>query len=143
MEYVKQSKNVQFDVIYDDGSRKRVKEGILFEAKQDNSTMLHIGTSRQSVFDAFFEAVIEFMDEILKHKDPKITKFHKEQEIEYSAKHVCSFLIKNKLDKLKIVQFKGGKGWYFVDETVTVEGHNGSCYATAIVNCPFCGEKLK
>lgn len=44
MEPIKTSKNVEFDVIYADGTRSHVREGILFEA--DGSSMVfHNGTS--------------------------------------------------------------------------------------------------
>lgn len=71
MEMYRKSSNVEFDVIYDDGSRHHVKEGILFEAKEDNHTVFHIGTSRKSVFIAFFEAVEELLETIKKKGDKK------------------------------------------------------------------------
>ena len=46
MEAEKITSNLEFDVKYEDGSRKEVKEGILFEFK-GNKTYGHIGTSRK------------------------------------------------------------------------------------------------
>lgn len=40
------TENLEFDVKYADGSRKEVKEGILFEFK-GNKVYGHIGTSRK------------------------------------------------------------------------------------------------
>ena len=48
MEAQKISENVEFEVIYADGTRKRVREGILFEADGDRM-ILHNGTDRKEV----------------------------------------------------------------------------------------------
>ena len=48
MEPIKLSKNVEFEVIYEDGTRKRVREGILFEAEGEHM-ILHNGTDRKEV----------------------------------------------------------------------------------------------
>lgn len=56
MEAIKTSENVEFDVIYADGTRKHVAEGILIEAEGYRLT-LHCGTSRASVVFATGEAL--------------------------------------------------------------------------------------
>ena len=44
METIKTSKNVEFDVIYDDGTRKRVPEGVpLWRMSGSSSTTAPIG----------------------------------------------------------------------------------------------------
>ena len=45
---IKASKNVEFDVIYDDGTRRRVKEGVLHEVENEEIIfhMLPPSTSR-------------------------------------------------------------------------------------------------
>ena len=58
MEPIKTSENVEFDVIYADGTRKRVTEGILIEAEGYNLTF-HNGTSRGSVVFAAGEGLAE------------------------------------------------------------------------------------
>lgn len=58
MDLFKESKNVEFDVIYDDGSRRRVKEGVLFEV-EDERINFHNGTDRPEVIFAVFRAAHE------------------------------------------------------------------------------------
>ena len=61
MEAIKTSKNVVFDVIYDDGRRYRVEEGVLVEAKGMEVTF-HKGTSKLSVLFAAVEALFEVIN---------------------------------------------------------------------------------
>lgn len=142
MRIEKESYNTEFDVIhdYDEDNKVRVKEGILFEAKPDGSTMMHIGTDRPEVFNAFFEAAIEMMDAIMQKNN--IVYDHTTHDVEYNAVHTCPSMQKLKMKGIKVTRFEGSKGWYFVDENVKVEGQDGACYGTAIINCPFCGEEL-
>lgn len=140
MEQVKKCENVEFDVIYDTGERVRVREGILFEAKADRTTMFHIGTSRANVFNAFFEATIELMQAIMHKKSIKSDKTNHEEE--YKAVHICRPMKENWMQGVKIASMEGMKGWYLIDEGVKVEGQDGACYGTAIICCPFCGENL-
>lgn len=58
MELIKISKNTEFDVIYDDGTAKRVHEGILLEAA-GNQMIFHNGTSRKAVLFAAVESLYE------------------------------------------------------------------------------------
>ena len=63
MEKDKISENVEFDVIYADGTRRRVQEGILYEAEGD-SMIFHNGTSRGVVLFATTEAALALIDNI-------------------------------------------------------------------------------
>lgn len=58
METIKTSKNVEFDVIYADGTRHHVSEGVLFEIK-DNKLTFHNGTDRAAVIIGVAEAAAE------------------------------------------------------------------------------------
>lgn len=58
MEAIKTSKNVEFDVIYADGTRHHVSEGVLFEVRDDKFTF-HNGTDRAEVLIAVAEAAAE------------------------------------------------------------------------------------
>lgn len=58
METMKTSANVEFDVIYADGSRVRVKEGVLFGVEEEH-IIFHNGTNRPEVVIAAAEAACE------------------------------------------------------------------------------------
>lgn len=61
MEVIKPANNAEFDVIYDDGTRKRVHEGVLIEV-EDNAVTFHNGTNRVSVLFASVEALFEVIE---------------------------------------------------------------------------------
>lgn len=58
METVKKCKKVEFDVIYDDGTRRRVKEGVLYEAEASGDMIFHNGTSHLEVLTAAAETAL-------------------------------------------------------------------------------------
>ena len=58
MEIIKASKNLGFDVIYDDGTRRRVKEGVLHEVENEE-IIFHNGTDRAEVWIAAAEDMLK------------------------------------------------------------------------------------
>lgn len=64
MEAIKTSKNVEFDVIYADGSRRHVTEGVLFEVESER-IVFHNGTDRLNVLAATLEAAAEVMGALM------------------------------------------------------------------------------
>lgn len=58
MEEIKTSTNVEFDVIYADGTRQRVTEGVLFGVENER-IVFHNGTDRPAVMVAVAEAAAE------------------------------------------------------------------------------------
>ena len=58
MEVIKTTPNLEFDVIYADGVRKRVREGVLFEAETDGSILFHNGSDRPAVLLAATETAL-------------------------------------------------------------------------------------
>lgn len=58
METIKTSENVEFDVIYADGTRRHVSEGVLFEIK-DIKLVFHNGTDRPAALIGAAEAAAE------------------------------------------------------------------------------------
>lgn len=60
METIKTSKNVEFDVIYADGTRRHVTEGVLFEVENEK-IVFHNGTDRPEVMIAAAEASSEIV----------------------------------------------------------------------------------
>ena len=61
MEILKTTQNLTFDVIYADGTRKRVEEGVLWEAENEQ-IICHLGTSSLSVLFASVEDALTFVD---------------------------------------------------------------------------------
>ena len=60
METIKTSKNTEFDVIYADGTRRHVTEGVLFEVENER-IVFHNGTDRPAVMIAVAEAASEIV----------------------------------------------------------------------------------
>ena len=58
MEIIKTTSNMEFDVIYADGTRRHVAEGVLHEA-DDNEIIFHNGTSRPEVIIAAAEDILK------------------------------------------------------------------------------------
>lgn len=58
MEWIKTCLNTEFDVLYDDGTRSHVPEGVLFEANGEKM-VLHLGTRRAEVLFAVAECLTE------------------------------------------------------------------------------------
>ena len=58
METIKESPNVEFEVIYADGERKRVPEGVLFGVEEDGSITMHNGTDCSAVWFAAADGML-------------------------------------------------------------------------------------
>ena len=63
MEIIKADTNTEFDVIYSDGERLRVKEGVLWSV-ENNMITFHNGTSRLNVLFAAIEDAIGVVEHI-------------------------------------------------------------------------------
>ena len=60
MERIKTTTNLEFDVIYADGTRRHVSEGVLFEIENEK-VVFHNGTDRAEVIVATAEAAAEVL----------------------------------------------------------------------------------
>lgn len=60
---IKTCKNLEFEVIYDDGTRKRVKEGVLHEVENEE-IIFHNGTDRPEVWIAAAEDMLKALAEV-------------------------------------------------------------------------------
>lgn len=63
MEVIKRANNVEFDVIYDDGTRRRVKEGVLHEVENEE-IIFHNGTDRAEVWLAAAEDMLKYLSDV-------------------------------------------------------------------------------
>lgn len=59
----KLSDNVEFTVNYDDGTEKKVSEGVLFEF-DGNAIIVHSGTSRKEALFSIAPALVEFITKL-------------------------------------------------------------------------------
>lgn len=56
---------LEFDVLYADGTKKHVKNGILFEETEEHTLDMHLGTNNQlSMFKAIVETVLDILQQI-------------------------------------------------------------------------------
>lgn len=60
MERIKTTPNLEFDVIYADGTRRHVSEGVAFEIENER-VVFHNGTDRAEVIVAVAEAAAEVL----------------------------------------------------------------------------------
>lgn len=58
METIKKSPNVEFEVIYADGERRRVQEGVLLGVEEDGSITMHNGTDCAAVWFAAADGML-------------------------------------------------------------------------------------
>mgnify|MGYP007037148628 CR=1 FL=1 len=58
METIKENPNVEFEVIYADGERKRVPEGVLLGVEEDGSITLHNATDCAAVWFAAADGML-------------------------------------------------------------------------------------
>lgn len=71
--------NVEFTVNYDDGTKKKVSEGVLFEF-DGNAITLHLGTSRKEALFSIAPALTEFI--ILFGLDEEFKRYIEENMID-------------------------------------------------------------
>lgn len=56
---------LEFDVLYADGTKKHVKNGILFEETEEGTLDMHLGTDNQlNMFKAIVETVLDILGKI-------------------------------------------------------------------------------
>lgn len=64
METIKTTPNLEFDVIYADGTKRHVTEGILFEASPTGDLLFHNGTDRPELLLAATETALVALSNI-------------------------------------------------------------------------------
>ena len=61
MEIVKEDRNTEFDVLYSDGAKTHVQEGLLLECK-DSEIILHLGTRRLIFIFVAIKSLFKLVD---------------------------------------------------------------------------------
>lgn len=69
MEQYKKTENLEFEVLYADGTKKRINKGILFEETKEGALDVHIGTDNQfNLLIAIIDAVGQMLSMMTKGK---------------------------------------------------------------------------
>lgn len=56
---------LEFDVLYADGTKKHVKNGILFEETEEHTLDMHLGTDNQlNMFQAIVKTLLDILEQI-------------------------------------------------------------------------------
>ncbi len=57
---------LEFDVLYADGTKKHVKNGILFEETEEHTLDMHLGTDNQlNMFQAIVKTLLDILEQIV------------------------------------------------------------------------------
>ena len=91
MEVIKTSSNVEFDVIYADGTRKRVAEGLLYESDETGDMIFHNGSNRPEVLMAAAEYNLRILHEIGPGLEALAIGMVLSEESRAALKHLVSF----------------------------------------------------
>lgn len=91
METIKTTANLEFDVIYADDTRKRVTEGLLYEADEAGDMIFHNGTSRPEVLMAAAEYNLRTLHEIGPGLEALAIGMVLSDESRAALKHLLSF----------------------------------------------------
>lgn len=89
METIKASKSVEFDVIYADGTRRHVNEGVLFEVENEKM-FFHNGTDRAAVLIAAAEAAAEVVGAMNPNEEEKALIIFNIHKRIYGRKDACA-----------------------------------------------------
>lgn len=69
MELYKKTENLEFELLYADGTKRKVNKGILFEETEDGKLDIHIGTDNQfNMFLAILDAAGKLISTMTKGK---------------------------------------------------------------------------
>lgn len=85
----KQTENLEFDVLYADGTKRHVEKGVLFEEAPDNTLHMHIGTDNQyNLFMAIVHDICMMISGMTKGKiKVQITEDKGEEECNTHKSH--------------------------------------------------------
>lgn len=89
MELTKATENLTFTTHYEDGSKKEIKEGVLFGFNNDNTIDVHIGTNKPEAIAALVPASIEMISTL------GITHMVENQLINHSSKSLTRSALHN------------------------------------------------
>lgn len=107
METIKESLNVEFDVIYADGERKRVSEGVLLGVEEDGSITLHNGTDCSAVWFAAADGMLVALNAC--NALPAFTRNRMQDPVSFEALKALAAEINRRLGKSDEATFRLGQ----------------------------------
>ena len=107
METIKESPNVEFEVIYADGERKRVPEGVLLGVEEDGSITLHNGTDCAAVWFAAADGMLVALNAC--NALPAFTRNRMHDPVSFQALKALAVEVNRRLGKSDEATFRLGQ----------------------------------
>ena len=107
METIKESLNVEFEVICADGERKRVPEGVLLGVEEDGSITLHNGTDCAAVWFAAADGMLVALNAC--NALPAFTRNRMQDPVSFQALKALAEEINRRLGKSDEATFRLGQ----------------------------------
>lgn len=107
METIKESPNVEFEVIYADGERRRVQEGVLLGVEEDGSITLHNGTDCAAVWFAAADVMLVALNAC--NALPAFTRNRMQDPVSLEALKTLAEEVNRRLGKSDAATFRLGQ----------------------------------
>ena len=107
METIKESPNVEFEVIYADGERRRVSEGVLLGVEEDGSITLHNGTDCAAVWFAAADGMLVALNAC--NALPAFTRNRMQDPVSLEALKALAEEVNRRLGKSDAATFRLGQ----------------------------------
>lgn len=107
METIKKSPNVEFEVIYADGERKRVPEGVLLGVEEDGSITMHNGTDCSAVWFAAADGMLVALNAC--NALPAFTRNRMQDPVSLEALKTLAVEVNRRLGKSDEATFRLGQ----------------------------------
>lgn len=107
METIKESPNVEFEVIYADGERKRVSEGVLLGVEEDGSITLHNGTDCAAVWFAAADGMLVTLNAC--NALPAFVRNRMQDPVSLEALKILAAEVNRRLGKSDVATFRLGQ----------------------------------
>jgi hypothetical protein len=107
METIKKSPNVEFEVIYADGERRRVQEGVLLGVEEDGSITMHNGTDCAAVWFAAADGMLVAIDAC--NALPAFTRNRMQDPVSLEALKTLAVEVNRRLGKSDEATFRLGQ----------------------------------
>ena len=107
METIKKSPNVEFEVIYADGERRRVQEGVLLGVEEDGSITMHNGTDCAAVWFAAADGMLVALN--VCNALPAFARNRMQDPVSLEALKILAAEVNRRLGKSDVATFRLGQ----------------------------------